>query len=247
MGKENRGRYLYNSPSEPKSTETKNVEQEVINNSTRCNSTENTNIEKEVINDSACGNDKIICDSLRCAFYQVGNAFGEFCEELEQIKPHKPTHASNLTSGPLHKHLDLKSIVSRVSNYNDFDIKVKLVINGLSDGPETPWYCHELDVPASNSREFPVVDMMNFPVVDEMGSPISGLVINWTFKDSTNCQPVCRKVRVFAAGRTDLPEVDSRNSNLIPSMTLYHALWVPRCFDEDCCEEPCPGKNEIEV
>lgn len=163
------------------------------------------------------------CQSFQTAFQQVGDAFYDFCESTK-------TCAWKLTSGPSLKDINTRSLIAVATNRNNFPVKVQIIINQIDDGPITAFYCETKEIPACNSRHFTIVDMsaltMNFYSVN--------FVIT-----KPNGDKVCDKVRLYAAGRSDLASVPVANSHLIPSEVFTYSMFVDNSYDAECAPV-CP-------
>jgi len=169
------------------------------------------------------------CDDFITAFDLVGQTFARFCEELKDDIEDLKQCGSKLTSGPLHKDLNMKSIIAKAINYNNFPAKVKISIDSLAVSV-FPFYCEEKTIPGCSYVEFSTIDMTNFN--------LTGYIVNWEITKPSG-EPICEKVYVYCAGRTDLPSAPVQNSHLIAADTLHHSRFVVLKFDTACAPE-CP-------
>lgn len=157
-------------------------------------------------------------NDLGIAVKIMGLAFSAFCEELNsKIEELKPSCISRITTGPIYRNDEMKSIIARANNRNNFDVKVKLIINSLPDGLIQTSYCQEQIIKSSHSKEFEVVDMSN--------SKLNAFSIAWEFT-TLDDKPVCGNIHVFAAGRSDSADIFTSNSQLIPSLIFYHTHFT---------------------
>jgi hypothetical protein len=162
-------------------------------------------------------------------FEELRNEIAEIrrqCEELRACcEALKPPSAWTLGSGPLHRDLNLRSIVARANNYNNFPVNIKLLINGTSNGVLTPFSCEEKTVPACESVQFSIVDMSTFN--------FASFTIDWEFL-TLDGEKVEKGIRVFAAGRSDLPDVSIESSHLLTTATLYHSNFTVKEASSEC-------------
>ena len=156
---------------------------------------------------------KPICVNFRIAFHFVGETFAKFCEKLKDEIENLKLCQSKLTSGPLHKDLNLRSIIAKAYNNNNFPVRVKIIINSIDSGIN-PFYCEEKTIPGCSYLEFSTIDMTTFN--------LTGYIVDWEFTKLSG-KPVYEKVYVYSAGRSDLPTVPLQNSHLIPANTLNHS------------------------
>lgn len=139
----------------------------------------------------------------------------------------KPDSFNTFTTGPVHKDITSKSVITRVINKNDFDIHVKVIVNNLSFHGVLPYLCDEFDVSADST---------------ETGSPIGfgdPFITSYSVTFETadkDGNPVTDSVYLYAASRSDYPETPLDNSHLVSSEIFCHTDFI-------CCKNDFPDRS----